>query len=253
MENNKNFMQASKRIHSAKEKDLKDDNKNIDSTEQQRESTEEKGMKEYSYPKEGVKSHELKKYLELKKEITNAKKELLQKFLISGISGIIILISIIFLFFSLKKDKYQVKTPNNAVNMRILRQLQKNSNLLKEQLKIIAENQKILNQKIITFYETESQTIKKTNSDIKGIYNYLKTEGKIIEVVSQIIMNDDVKLNKIVEKIYQSNTLSQNTEKNDISKSKTPQTKTPDKIKKEIKKETDNLINKYKNLLKEIQ
>ena len=245
------FNKTSKCTHnSKKENTVKEQEMENDNTENIKSKTEEE-----SFSNEGIKSYELKKYLELKKEIAEAKKELFKKFLISGTIGIIIFILTTFFFFSLKENRHQSETLNNNVNTKTLRQLQKDSKLIKEQLKIIADNQKILNQKIIAVYKAQTQMIKNIDSNMQGIFNYLKTEGKIIEMVSQIIMNDDVKLNKIVEKVYQSkitdSIASKNTEQN-ISNPKA-HIVTPDLVKKEIKQETDNIINKYKNLLKELQ
>jgi len=239
------FIQASVKIHhTGKEKKQK--------TEREKLNTKE------SFSEDGLESYELKRYLELKKEIIDVKKDISYKIIFFGLFTFVFLA--ITMFNVIKKTNMEDSAQNGKIQtMTLHNQIKNNFELLNKQLKIIAENQKILNNKVIAVYNMETQTMKKINADIKdidtnirGIYDYLKTEGKIMEVLSQIIMNDSVKLDKIVDKIYQPEIKTESRSANNVKKTGSL-IKTSEKVKKEIKEETDNLINKYKNLLKELQ
>jgi len=215
--------------------------------------------KKESLAEDAIETYELKRYAFLKKEIIKAKDELKRIVIIFSVIlfGVLLFIGMVtvkvFIFnqnvnrstaITTEKIASFIKQENNVL-----------MNNIDNRLKIIANNQKLLNKKIIGIYNYQEEinsdinnNIKVLNNSVNEIKNYLKNEGKIMQIISELIIANNVELNKLIDKVYyQGVTRSPKNRRSEARKKYEIK-----KVKKEIKEETNSLIKKYENLLQEL-
>ena len=218
---------------------------------------ERKKIKDESFSMDEMESYELKRYMLLKKEIIGIKKSMYLGIALFG--SITILLSSVFLITYNKKDT-NVNVTMSKEKENILKSLKSELDGIKEGQQILAKNQKLLNTKILALNSYQETLSDEFKSKINTIYAYLKNQGKITEVLANIIMEDSVKLDKIIE--LKINEIKNDNIKNqsvDTTKNKKKVTNVKTKItdvktvKQEIKRKSQGLIDKYKNLLQQLQ
>ena len=187
-------------------------------------------LKNESFSMDEMETYELKRYMQLKKEIIGIKKGIYFGIFLFGF--VTIMLTLAFLI------AYNKKMPYGGNEFEYIKQKQQ----------VLAKNQKLLNTKIFAlnnYWETFSD---KLNSKADKIFSYLKTQGKIIEILANIIMEDSVKLDKIIE--LRIETAKKNSK---IKEGKNRNRMSVKKVKREIKEKSKGLIDKYKDLLKQLQ
>ena len=210
-----------------------------------------KKLKDESFSMDEMESYELKRYMLLKKEIIGVKKSMYLGIALLGFVAITVVSVLIFSFGGKNSDVNTAEWQKYEKNM--FEYVKSEFNEIKERQKVLAKNQKLLNAKILALNNYQEMLSNELKSKIDTIYTYLKNQGKITEVLANIIVEDSVKLDKILELKVNEIRKKKETENNGKTNEGEKTSTNIKKVKEEIKQKSQGLIDKYKVLLQQLQ